>query len=73
MTLMACYGMPPCPDGSQHCYDTGPFADAEPDSRADDGGLSDAPAAFDGSHADAHPEAQTEDASADALSDAGGE
>jgi len=73
MTLMACYGMPPCPDGSLHCYDTGPSTDAEPNSLASDGGLSDAPLASDGSHADAHPGANTDDASADALSDAGGE
>jgi hypothetical protein len=65
--------MPPCPDGSLHCYDTGPSADAEPDSPGGDGGLSDAPAASDGSHADAHPGTKIDDPSADALSDAGGE
>lgn len=40
-TLMACYGAPPCPDGSRDCYRNPPNTEAEggtPANAAPDGG-----------------------------------
>jgi hypothetical protein len=69
MTLMACYGMPPCDDGSQGCYEPDASAQGDaahlPDVRVNDAGF-DAP---DDVAVDAPKDAHT-DAAADAPNDA---
>jgi hypothetical protein len=41
VTLMACYGMPPCDDGTYQCYDDVPEQDAG-ETLETDGGETDA-------------------------------
>jgi hypothetical protein len=65
MTLMACYGMPPCDDGTMNCYDTLPTTEAGAD--ASDAREGDAL----GTPDSAHHEAGAADADAGDNNDAG--
>lgn len=41
ITLMACYGAPPCPDSDRDCYQPDPELDAGTDGGLSDGGTQD--------------------------------
>ncbi len=85
ITLMACYGAPPCDDGTYSClpppnHDAGGDADAArdtglADASAGDGGHDAAPGAPDGSDADSGQDAAeaAAEASTDASNDAASE